>query len=189
MTDFTARAAGLMGTGLLALLLSNGAAADVASVGSSGFEIRRQAHIAASAADVYGALITPARWWNSQHTYSGRAENLTLDAKAGGCWCESGADGGSALHMWVVYVAPGKTLRLRGALGPLQGMGVDGAMTFTLQSAGGGTDLTLTYNVGGYSKDGFETLSRAVDDVLGQQLASLQHLAESRAADNARHGH
>jgi hypothetical protein len=137
MTDFTGsgvavainfrkrikRTAALMGTGLLALLFSNGAAADVASMGSSGFEIHRLAHIAAAPALVYAALIAPARWWDPQHTYSGQAENLTLDARAGG-----------------------------------------------------------------YSKDGFESLSKAVDNVLGQQLARLQRSAESRAADNARHG-
>ena len=89
--------------------------------------------------------------------------------------------------MMVVYVAPGKTLRLRGALGPLQAMGTDGAMTLNVQSAGEATDLTVTYAVGGYSKDGFETLSKAVDHVLGEQVARLQKLAETgrRAAPNA----
>jgi uncharacterized protein YndB with AHSA1/START domain len=170
----------------MAHLPSNEAAAEVTSVASSGFEVREQVHVAAAPAAVYAALITPSRWWDSEHTYSGKAANLTLDAKAGGCWCEVWADGGSAVHMMVVYVAPGKTLRLRGALGPLQAMGTDGAMTLNVQSAGKGTDLTVTYAVGGYSKDGFETLSKAVDHVLGEQVARLQKLAETGSAGSAK---
>jgi uncharacterized protein YndB with AHSA1/START domain len=170
----------------MAHLPMNEAAAEVTSAASSGFEVREQVHVAAAPATVYAALITPSRWWDSEHTYSGNAANLTLDAKAGGCWCEAWADGGSAVHMMVVYVAPGKTLRLRGALGPLQAMGTDGAMTLHVQSAGNGTDLTVTYAVGGYSKDGFETLSKSVDHVLGEQVARLQKLAETGSAGGAK---
>ncbi len=45
------------------------------------------------------------------------------------------------MPMQVVYAAPGKTLRLSGGLGPLQGMGVTGAMTFTLEPAADGRTL------------------------------------------------
>jgi len=169
-----------------ALLMCGHAAAEVKSVGNSGFEVREQAHVAAAPAAVYAALIAPERWWDSEHSYSGSAANITLDAKAGGCWCEALPDGGSALHLTVVYAAPGKALRLRGALGPLQAMGVEGSMTITVKGDSGGTVLTLDYAVGGYSKDGFETLSKAVDGVLGQQVARLQRLVETGAAA-ARH--
>jgi uncharacterized protein YndB with AHSA1/START domain len=162
------------------------APAEVTAVGSEGFEVRQQIHVSASPAAVYAALITPARWWDSQHTYSGNAANLTLDAKAGGCWCERLADGGSVLHLIVVYAAPGKGLRLRGALGPLQAMGVEGAMSFSLKGGNNGTDLTMTYAVGGYSKEGFDNLSKAVDGVLGEQVARLHRLIESGAPDSAR---
>jgi len=37
---------------------------------------------------VYSALIQPARWWASDHTFSHSAANLTFDAHAGGCFCE-----------------------------------------------------------------------------------------------------
>jgi hypothetical protein len=171
----------------LAHLPTKQAAAEVTSVASGGFEVREQVHVAAAAAAVYAGLILPGRWWDSQHTFSGSAANLTLDAKAGGCWCESLPAGGSAMHMTVVYVAPGKTLRLRGALGPLQTMGIDGAMTWSVHSAGEGSDLTLTYTVGGYAKDGFETLSKAVDQVLGEQVARLKKFAETGSPDSAKH--
>jgi hypothetical protein len=166
--------------------ISHEAIAEVSAVGSEGFEVRQQMHVSASPAAVYAALITPARWWDSQHTFSGNAANLTLDARAGGCWCERLTDGGSALHLIVVYAAPGKGLRLRGALGPLQAMGVEGAMSFSLKGGDNGTDLTMTYAVGGYAKEGFDNLSKAVDGVLGEQVARLHRLIESGAPDSAR---
>lgn len=166
--------------------ISHEAAAEVTAVGSEGFEVREQIHVSAAPAAVYAALITPARWWDSQHTYSGNAANLALDAKAGGCWCERLADGGSVLHLIVVYAAPGKGLRLRGGLGPLQAMGIEGALSFSLKGGNDATDLTVTYAVGGYAKEGFDNLSKAVDGVLGEQVARLHRLIETGAPDSAR---
>src|ERR1700677_5201433 len=113
------------------LLLSAGipAFATVIDVAPNGFTVQVSAHFAAPPGQVYSTVIKPAHWWASDHTFSGDARNLTLDAKVGGCWCEKLAAGGSVLHLSVVYVDPGKVLRLRGALGPFQGYGVEGAMT------------------------------------------------------------
>jgi uncharacterized protein YndB with AHSA1/START domain len=155
------------------------ALATVADVASNGFRVQVTAHITAPPNKVYSALIRPARWWDSEHTFSGDAVNLTLEAKAGGCWCEKLAHGGSVMHLSVVYVDPGKVLRLRGALGPFQGEGVEGAMTWALKASGDGTDLTLTYAVGGYDKDGFEEWSKGVDGVLTDQVARLRRFIES----------
>jgi hypothetical protein len=148
--------------------------AEVVGVSANGFEVREQLHVELPADKIYEAIVSPARWWDSAHTYSGNAANMTLDARAGGCWCEKLENGGSVQHLQVVYVAPGHALRLRGALGPLQAMAVDGAMTWTLKSTPKGTDLSLTYAVGGYSKDGFAALSTAVDQVLADQVARLR---------------
>jgi hypothetical protein len=178
-----ARAAALLCAAGTAQVLPHSAAAEVTDVAGGGFEIVEQVHVAAAPAAVYAAVIAPARWWDPQHTFSGSSANLTLDLKAGGCWCETLADGGSVLHLTVVQVVPGKSLRLRGALGPLQGMAVEGAMTFSVKSAGTGSDLQLSYVVGGYSKDGFERLSKTVDRVLGEQVARLQKLAETGTSD------
>lgn len=84
-----------------------------------------------------------------------------------------------------MYLQPGKALRFRGALGPLQAMGVAGSMTVTLAPASGGTDLTLTYAVGGYARNSFEDLAKAVDSVLGSQVARLKKLIETGSAENA----
>ena len=153
-------------------------AAEVLSVAGKCLEVRETAHTAASPDKVYAALLLPARWWSSDHTFSGSAANLALDARVGGCWCETLPNGGSVEHLRVIYVSPGKLLRLRGALGPFQGLPVDGVMTWTIKGAGDGTEISLTYAVGGYVKDGFDELSKAADHVLAEQLDRLKKLAD-----------
>jgi hypothetical protein len=168
------------GVGVLAVAasISGPAAAEVLSAGQNGFEVRETVRVAAAPDKAYASLLQPSRWWNSEHTYSGSAANLVLDARAGGCWCETLPDGGSVEHLHVVYVAPGKALRLRGALGPLQGLGADGALTWTVKGSAGGTEISVSYAVGGYAKDGFEAVSKGVDHVLGEQLERLRKLID-----------
>jgi len=165
--------------------LAAGAHAAVDGAGASGFSVSEAAHIAAAPDKVYAALIVPSRWWSSAHTFSHDAANLSLDARAGGCWCETLAGGGSVQHMTVVYIAPGHALRLRGALGPLQAMGADGALSFALKPGHDGTDVTLTYAVGGYSKEGFSELAGIVDGVLGEQLQRLKRAVETGSPEPA----
>jgi hypothetical protein len=171
---------------VLASIASGRAAAEVVSVASNGFEIRETAHTAAPPDKVYAALLLPAHWWNSEHTFSGSAANLVLDARAGGCWCETLPGGGSVEHLTVVYVSPGKTLRLRGALGPFQRLAVDGVMTWSVKSVAGGTDVSFTYAIGGYSKDGFDELSKMTDQVLGEQIERLKKLVDGESAPRGR---
>lgn len=164
--------------GISAFAIASGgiseAGAAVIDVGPSGFQVQETARIAAPPDRVYAALIKPGEWWNPEHSYSHDAGNMTLSATAGGCWCEKWS-GGSVVHMTVVFAAPGKTLRLTGALGPLQALGVAGTMTWTLTpSVDGGTVVTLDYAVGGYSPDGFTRWASAVDGVLAEQMGRLQ---------------
>ncbi len=93
----------ICGSGVIfALMKADGAAAEVISVAGNGFEVRETAHVAASPDKVYAVLLLPAQWWSSDHTFSGDAANLSLDARAGGCWCETLAGGGSVQHLQVV---------------------------------------------------------------------------------------
>ena len=101
------------------------AAAEVKSVTANGFEVASTATIAAPPDRVYAALGEVGRWWSPSHTFSRDAANLSMELRAGGCFCERLKDGGSVQHMRVVYAAPGAGLRLRGGLGPLQVEGVD----------------------------------------------------------------
>ena len=89
----------------MSMMLANPVPAEVQSVGTNGFEVRETVHVAAPADKAFAALLQPARWWSSEHTFSGNAANLVLDARAGGCWCENLPDGGTVEHLHVVYVA------------------------------------------------------------------------------------
>ena len=176
-----------IGAGLAFVLACAGETrAEVVSSAANGFEVHEAAHIAASPETVYAAIVAPSHWWDSAHTFSKSAANLTLDPRAGGCWCETLAGGGSVQHLIVVLAMPGKTLRLRGALGPLQGLGVDGAMTWKITPAGAGSDLDLTYTVGGFVKDGLDKLAGPVDGVLGEQVQRLKQFIETGSPAKAR---
>ena len=79
-----------------------------------------------------------------------------------------------AQHLQVTFVDPGKTLRLVGGLGPLQGMGLHGALEFRLAAAGDGrTRITLWYRAGGYTPDDLAKFAPEVDRVQAQQLGGL----------------
>ncbi|MGQ0742562.1 MAG: SRPBCC family protein [Alphaproteobacteria bacterium] len=155
------------------------AAASVSSVGKSGFMLRNTAHVRAKQDDVFNLLVHPARWWDSQHTFSGRASNLSVTPRAGACWCERLPGGGSIQHMVVVYVKEDETLRLRGALGPLQGLAVVGVLTWQLTRQGDTTNVVMEYAVGGYNPEGFAKLAKSVDKVLTEQMARLRRAAET----------
>lgn len=144
-----------------------------AVVGSSanGFTVREEVEFAGPPEGAWKRLIDVASWWNPEHTYSGHSSNLTLTLSPGGCWCEKLENGGFARHLEVVLVIPEKTLRLSGGLGPLQGMGATGALTFTLRKASDTvTTVIAEYSVVGYSRDGLSGIAGAVDEVLGEQL-------------------
>jgi uncharacterized protein YndB with AHSA1/START domain len=173
---------GLIGFFVAAALLCP-ARAEVNDAAPNGFAITQVVHVAAPPEAVYAALIVPSSWWSARHTFSGSAANLTLDPKAGGCWCEKLGDGASVQHMTAVFVLPNKKLVLRGALGPLQGLGVDGAMTIDLKPEDGGTELHLAYNVGGFLADGLESWAKPVDGVLAEQFGRLKTLIETGSPD------
>ena len=134
--------------------------------------------IQATPDDVYRRLIAVGDWWNPAHTFSGDAHNLSLDAKATGCFCEKLPNAGSARHLEVVYAAPGKSLVLSGALGPLQSIAAAGSMKIQLSPSGGGTKLEVTYTVGGYLPAGMNTWAAPVDSVLTEQFTRLKNYME-----------
>jgi hypothetical protein len=169
-----------------ALSHSSNAAAEVVASSQNGFALSETTRIAASPDKVYAAIVTPSQWWSSQHSFSGSAANFTFEAKEGGCWCETLSNGGFVEHLRVVYAAPGKALRLRGALGPFQGWGVDGAMTYTLKGDAKSTDLTLTYNLGGFNKDGFDAAAKGADGVLAEAALRLKSFTETGSPEPAK---
>lgn len=160
----------------LTIGLSAPAIAEVESADENGFVISVAATIAASPDNIYAALASPSRWWDAAHGYSGDAANFSIDPVAGGCFCEKAPKlGGSVEHARVVMALPGKLLRLSGALGPLQAMGVVGALSWELKPAadGKGTRLVQRYAVGGHIPGGAKVIAGPVDRVLSAQFARL----------------
>ena len=168
---------------LIAFAWGGSPRADVLDSSDSGFLVKSDATIVGTPVDVYAALTGKiGSWWNPAHTFSGDAANLSLEARPGGCFCERLPDGGGVRHLEVVYAAPGKQLRLVGALGPLQEHGLSGSMTWTMVGASTGTRVELTYSVGGFRSGGLTSLAAPVDKVLQEQLARLKRFVETGKA-------
>src|SRR5262245_4958228 len=170
--------------GTLALLMLSGAATESAPQATpNGFLVKFEVNVNAPAAKVYDALVgRVGSWWDSEHTYSGDAKNLSIDARPGGCFCEKLPSGGGIEHARVIYVAPREVRRLSGALGPLQASGVAGTLTWKLTSGTDNTRLQLSYSVGGFIDGGFDKIAPLVENVLRQQLDRLKQFAETGKA-------
>ena len=186
----------LLRPALLAAILSGaltaGAArAEILKESERGFVTRHELIVEADPKEVWLALISPARWWSSQHTWSADAANLTLTPQAGGCFCETIPEvnepgrftlQGSVEHMRVIQAYPEQALRMVGALGPLQSEPVTGVLTIALtplEGEGGDvrTRIVWEYNVGGSMRFEIPVISEAVDGVIGLQARALgEHL-------------
>jgi uncharacterized protein YndB with AHSA1/START domain len=126
---------------LIGLASAQPAAARVQEESETGFVVQLGVDVPASPEDVWKELVQPEQWWDDANTFSGNAANLSLDPRAGGCFCEllpaedttKGAADGGAEHMRVIYVEPPRALRMTGALGPLQPDPVTGILTMVLQ--------------------------------------------------------
>jgi uncharacterized protein YndB with AHSA1/START domain len=162
----------------LVCVVAGTAPAEVADSAANGFTLKITTQIHASPADVYARLVhNIGDWWDPAHTFSGDAHNLTIEDRPQGCFCEKWA-GGSVRHMEVILLLPGKTLRMSGGLGPLQGIAT-GSMTFALTPMEGGTKLETTYTVIGYTSKGMITWGAPVDTVLTEQLTRLKNYIET----------
>ena len=160
-------------------LFVTAADAEVLDAGPGGFTISHETHISASRADVYIAAVNNVGdWWSDDHTLSGNAGNLYIEARTQGCFCERLGEAGGVVHLTVTFVNPGVILRLSGGLGPLGLMGVSGNMTWEFEDSEDGTTVTLNYAVGGYYAGGLDSIAEAVNGVLIEQMTSLKAFAE-----------
>lgn len=165
------------------------ALAEVIEAHDDHFVTKAEAVVDADSKAVWLALISPARWWSSEHTWSADATNLRLTPQAGGCFCETipeteTPDGGFTLqgsveHMRVIQAYPETALRMQGALGPLQSEPVTGILTIVISEAEEGpegeprTRIVFEYNVGGKMRYPIPVISQAVDGVMTLQLTGL----------------
>ncbi|MBO6609958.1 SRPBCC family protein [Altererythrobacter sp.] len=172
-------------TGALLIACSGAAQAEIVASSEDGFVTRDTAVVDATPMEVWLALISPGKWWNDAHTWSGDAANMSLKPQAGGCFCERipedlDADRvtleGSVEHMRVIQAFPERALRMRGGLGPLQSEPVGGVLTIVISDAGEGTQIVWEYVVGGYMRYHVDVIAPAVDGVMTQQLDGLASL-------------
>ena len=162
----------------LLALAATPALAEVKSAAPGGFAVGGAVAISAPPARVWAVLTAPDAWWSRDHRWF-KNSTLSLDLSPGGCWCETAADGRVSRHLETALVEPGSKLVLRGGLGPLQGQGATGGLTFEIKAEGEGSALTWAYIVGGYTPGGLEAWAAPVDGVLSAQLANLKTRAEA----------
>jgi len=153
----------------IALLVSGPATAAVVSADAHNFIVRESVETKVPPASAWGSFLKIGQWWSGDHSYSGKAENLTIDAKAGGCFCERVGDGGVE-HMRVAIVLPGKRLVMTGSLGPLVYEATAGVMDVTFEPSAGGTKVTMEYRASGFAQGNADKLAPLVDQVLSEQL-------------------
>ncbi|MDX1480039.1 MAG: SRPBCC family protein [Woeseiaceae bacterium] len=155
--------------------------AEITHAAANGFEVVVTTRIEASREAVWRGFVDEiARWWNPDHTVSGRAEGLYLDARTMGCFCELLGPDNGVVHMIVTLVDKPHMLRLTGGLGPLGLKGVAGNMTVEIDEADGVSTVVLYYAVGGFHEAGLDSVAPAVDAVLGELLERLaEHVTDA----------
>ncbi|MCI4643465.1 MAG: SRPBCC family protein [Hyphomonadaceae bacterium] len=161
---------------LIAALVLGGAvpaSADIIASAPDHYTLQHEAISELSPEEAWNRLVDPRRWWHPDHTYSGRAEALSLDLQAGGLWREDW-DGGSVAHGEVMQVQTGKMLVLDAPFGPLQGMGVNVVWTIRLEAEEEGTKITFLEVANGSAASGLDAIAPAVD---GVKSVAIQRLA------------
>ncbi len=167
-----------------ALLLCSTAQARVVAADANGFLLQNTVEVKAPRTLAWQALVGRIdHWWPADHTWFGSAGNLSLSARAGGCFCEIDDDR-QVEHMRIVHADPGRLLRMQGGLGPLQGMGWQGALDWIFEELPQGSRITLRYQAGGYSPQDITAFVEVIDKVQAQQLGALaSYLASDLTTD------
>jgi hypothetical protein len=168
-----------LGLAVAAALVGGVAQAAVVDATAGGFQVEQKVEIVAPAAKVWAALGNFGGWWDSQHSWSGHANNFRLDLAPGGYLIETLPHGGGVRHLAVVMVKPGELAVLDGTLGPLMFSGTSGHLVWMLAEKDGRTTMTQDYYVGGYFKGGLDQLAEPVDGVLSEQMIRLKAYVET----------
>lgn len=153
----------------LALLLSSGAHAAVAEQFAGGFELRYETTVARRAEQIYLGFIRIGRWWDLDHTYTKKAEGLTVKLGPGGCFCEHGKHF-YVRHLELVFAQKYRRLVFTGGLGPLQSMAVNGVLSVTITPGPEASTLQWTYRISGGDPAKISALAKPVDSVMQGQF-------------------
>lgn len=107
-----------------------------------------------------------------------------MDMRIGGCFCEKLSNGPGVEHLHLVYFAPGKEIRLTGGPGPLQGMGMDGAMVWTITSGNTGNTIRWTCSAHGLgTEESMNGLAPIVGRAQQQAFDRLVRFIETGSTD------
>ncbi|HWQ86028.1 hypothetical protein [Brevundimonas sp.] len=156
-------------------LFATPAAAEVVERSADHFVLRFELGLETTPEDIYGAVGDIGRWWDSAHTYSGDAANMTLPLEVGACFCEALADGKTFEHGRVVQADPGTGVLLEAPLGPLRGRATVAQWSIGWSGGGRGYALILTYVVRGA---GLGAMADPVNGMMSVQFARLAHYVE-----------
>ena len=157
---------------LAALIAWAPARAEVVESSDSHYVLRHEATSPLTPDALWQRLVVPSDWWHPDHTYSGDANNLSLDVRAGGLWLEKW-DAGSVIHGSVLYLEDGKTIRLYAPFGPLQGLGVYTVWTITISPEGSGSKVVFDEVSSGPPSADLDELAKAVDYVKSEGISRL----------------
>jgi len=154
--------------------------AEVLFVAETGFIVKNKIIVKTNKEKTWNIFINQVdQWWPSDHTWWGEVGALTIDSFAGGCFCEK-YNNKSAEHMRVTFIEPKVLMRMTGGLGPLQGMGMYGALDWEFTGNEQGTIVTMTYKVNGINPSGFADLAPIVDKVQAIQLEGLANFLDTK---------
>lgn len=76
-----------------------------------------------------------------------------------------------------------RTLRMLAALGPLQSMGVNGVLTYTVEPHPNGAKITMTYRVSGDPGLTLDQVAPLVDQVMMEQFGRLARFSALGSPD------
>ena len=206
MTTITKASKAMLFSSVLGVIFSPSCLAKVNYADNSGFSITNTSESAAPIEAVYSHFIQQVdKWWPKDHTWW--KGTLSIDEQAGGCFCEV-TQTASAAHMQISYVEPNKKVVMTGGLGPLQEMGISGALTWefsTMEESASSneetkrkfspkTKVTLTYHASGNihfsgqraSSEDAANLVKVVDKVQAQQLNALPAFSDRQLNDMAK---
>ena len=161
----------------LMAILAAPASAEVLSASEHGLEVQQSVNLVIPQPAAFSALGQVGQWWSKDHTYSGDAARMSLQLRAGGCWCESLDNGGGIEHMRVTYVQPGERIVLTGSLGPLLYEATTAVMDIKVERIAGGSRVTMNYKAAGFAKGGAAAMAPLIDQVLGAQMKRFRIFA------------
>lgn len=152
--------------------------ADVISKSDDAFILNFEQRVEASPDVILSTIGQPAAWWSDDHTYSASAQNITLDMRPGGCWCEA-LPGGGVKHAEVLLLWPEhRQIRFDAPFGPLQSMPAHTILTMTWGDMDGGSARLLKWT---FVVRGFQTgaVAEAVDGVMQDAFNRLVRQVEA----------